>query len=236
MYRNKKILLIVPARGGSKGIKLKNLSKIKGLSLIARVGKIVQEISFIDKAIVSTDHSMIAKVAIENGLEVPFMRPKSISGDLISDLEVLTHALNQTEVIHGEVYDIVVMLQPTSPLRKAEHVIRCIDKLIDNNFDSVWTISKNDSKNHPLKQIIIKDKKISLYDDMGSDIIARQQLKPLYYRNGAAYAMSRNCLLKNKSLMTKNTGYVLLEEPMISIDNEWDIKLVEFIISQNQKK
>ena len=70
---------------------------------------------------------------------------------------------------------------------------------------------------------------------MGSDIIARQQLKPLYYRNGAAYAMSRNCLVKNKSLMTRNTSYVLIEEPMMSIDNEWDIKLVEFIISQTKK-
>ena len=233
MYKNKKILAVVPARGGSKGIILKNLRTIQGIPLLGIVGNIIKKIKIFDRSIVSTDHNKIAKVAIEFGMEVPFKRPKDISGDQIGDIEVLIHALKETEKNDNQKYDIIVMLQPTSPLRKVSHVVSCIDKLIDEGYDAVWTVSENDSKNHPFKQLKLENGKIELYDNLGSDIVARQQLKPLYYRNGIAYALTRNCLLNQKRLMTNNTGAILINEPSISIDTQWDLELVDFILSKS---
>jgi CMP-N-acetylneuraminic acid synthetase len=153
---NKRILVIVPARGGSKGVKLKNIRPLNGAPLVASVGKVIQQLDYIDRAVVSTDHPEIARIAKESGLDVPFMRPESISGDIVSDWEVLHHALMATEEDDAETYDIIVMLQPTSPLRKPEHITMAIEKLIDGNYDAVWTLSEIDQKNHPYKQLIFE--------------------------------------------------------------------------------
>jgi len=130
--------------------------------------------------------------------------------------------------------DVEVMLQPTSPLRKLNHVSATIEKLINESFDAVWTISGSDSKSPPLKQLIFEDDALDYYDSQGKDIIARQQLSPVFYRNGAAYAITRDCLLESKVLMGKQTGAVLIDEEMVSIDTEWDIELIDFILSRNR--
>ena len=122
MINNKNILAIVPARGGSKGIPLKNLKKLGDYSLIARVGLTVKKVLEIDRVIVSTDNEKIAKEAEKFGISAPFRRPKSISGDKISDVQVLLHALKKIEKMDKKKYDIILMLQPTSPLRKAIHI------------------------------------------------------------------------------------------------------------------
>ncbi|KAF0220667.1 MAG: N-acylneuraminate [Geobacteraceae bacterium] len=232
MYKGKNVLAIVPARGGSKGVKLKNLQPVCGVPLVALVGKIVKQVPIIDRAVVSTDHQEIARVAQESGLDAPFMRPPELSGDRISDLDVLTQALLEVERIDGQQYDIIVMLQPTSPLRKPEHVISTIGKLVNDNLDSVWTVSETDSKHHPLKQLTISDDGLGYYDISGKEIIARQQLKTLYHRNGVAYAMTRECLLEQKTIMGKKAGAVVVEEPMVSIDTYLDFELVEFLINK----
>ena len=100
----------------------------------------------------------------------------------------------------------------------------------------VWTTNKNDSKNHPLKQIIRKDNKIEFYNKSGEKIIARQQLTPLYYINDIDYVMTRNCLLNKKKLMTKNTGFVLIKEPSISIDTIQDLEFAEFLMKKRKNE
>ena len=117
--------MIVPARGGSKGIPLKNLKPFCGIPLVSRVGGIITNLLEVDRAVVSTDHDGIAETAMAAGLAAPFRRPESLAGDRIGDLEVLTHALQATEKLDGRKYDIVVMLQPTSPFRKPEQVSEC---------------------------------------------------------------------------------------------------------------
>ena len=146
MICGKRVLVVVPARGGSKGVKLKNLRPINGTPIVALVGTVVRQIPFIDRAIVSTDHPKIAEVAREAGLDVPFMRPANFSGDIVSDWDVLNHALLACEKLDNTHYDIVVMLQPTSPFRKPEHVTTTVTRLIDGGYDAVWTVSKTDSK------------------------------------------------------------------------------------------
>ena len=235
MISNKRILIVVPARGGSKGIPLKNLRKVNGVPLVAAVGKIIKSLSEIDQSVVSTDHEEIASVAEDAGIAVPFRRPKELSGDQISDIEVLTHALLEMELIDSVTYDIIVMLQPTSPLRKAKHVLDTIKMLVDGAWDAVWTVSETDSKSHPLKQLIVDKNSLNYYDISGGEIIARQQLKPVYHRNGIAYAITRECLLNKKSIKGDRTGALVIKGEYISIDTEWDLDLVEFILSRNNK-
>ncbi len=229
MLLNKTILVVVPARGCSKGIKLKNMCLFKGTPLVALVGKIVQQLPYVDKAIVSTDHPEIARVAAEAGLDAPFMRPEAISGDMISDWDVSYQALLEVEKIDQRKYDIIVMLQPTSPLRKARHVTATIKKLIEGDFDAVWTVSKTDSKAHPLKQLTIENDRLDYYDKQGGKIVARQQLKPVYHRNGAAYAFTRECLIEQKTTKGRKTSAVVVADPMINIDTAFDIQLGEYI-------
>ena len=157
MLNDKSILVIVPARGGSKGVKLKNIQPIRGVPLVALVGQVVNQLPYVDRAVVSTDHPEIARISQESGLAVPFMRPQALAGDIISDFDVLHHALLAMEAIDQKKYDVILMLQPTCPLRRAEHVTACVEKLIEGHFDAVWTISETDSKNHPLKQLILTD-------------------------------------------------------------------------------
>jgi len=236
MISGHRILVVCPARGGSKGIPLKNLQMFHGVPLVARVGHLVKEIVAIDRAIVSTDHEEIAKIAKESGLDAPFYRPESLSGDRISDLQVLSHALVETERIDQVQYDIVVMLQPTSPLRRTKHVLDTIKMLVDGHWDAVWTVSETDSKNHPLKQLTVTADQLDYYDQAGKQIIARQQLVPVYHRNGVAYAIRRSCLLEQQSIKGNRTGALVLEENMVSIDTHWDLELAEFIYSKSHNK
>ena len=236
MIENKKILAVCPARWGSKGIPLKNLRPFLGIPLVARVGHLISEIPIIDRAIVSTDHQEIAEVARHSGLDVPFFRPKDLSGDQISDAQVLIHALNEMERIDKVQYDIVIMLQPTSPLRRKEQVVQAIEMLVHGHWDAVWTVSETDSKHHPLKQLKVEADQLSYYDPAGHQIIARQQLTPLYHRNGVAYVITRKCLLENQSITGKRTGALILAEHCVSIDTMWDLKLAEFVFSQEQEK
>jgi len=229
MIDGRTVLVVVPARGGSKGLKLKNLREINGRSLVALVGDVSKRLSYVDRAVISTDDERIATEAEEWGLGAPFRRPDDLSGDRVSDYEVLIHALMEMESIDGVQYDVVVMLQPTSPLRKAKHVTATVEKLLSCDLDAVWTVSETDSKHHPLKQLKIEEEKLGYYDSRGRDIVARQQLDTLYHRNGAAYAMTRQCLLEQATIMGKRTSAVVIEEPMISIDTEFDLSFAEFV-------
>jgi CMP-N-acetylneuraminic acid synthetase len=123
------------------------------------------------------------------------------------------------------------MLQPTSPLRRSSHVVQAIEKLVHEGWDSVWTVSETDSKEHPLKQLTIRSGSLDYYDMAGNQIIARQQLTPVYHRNGVAYVMTRSCLLDDRSISGSRSGALVLNEHLISIDTLWDLELAEFIYS-----
>jgi CMP-N,N'-diacetyllegionaminic acid synthase len=232
MLNGKSILVVVPARGGSKGIKLKNIYPLCGKPLIAYTGEVVQQLDYVDRAVVSTDHTEIAKAAQAYGLDVPFYRPESLSGDMISDGDVLYHALCDMEELDGRQYDIVLMLQPTSPLRKPEHITKAVTMLLEGDYDAVWTVSKTDSKAHPLKQLVVKDDLLDFYDPAGANIIARQQLSTVYHRNGLAYAIRRENILEKKSSTGNKTGAVIINEPVANIDTELDILFAEFLLSK----
>jgi len=235
MLKGKSILVVVPARGGSKGVRLKNIRTIDGVPLVALVGQVVQGLSYVDRAIVSTDHPEIAAIARTSGLDVPFMRPEHLSGDAVADGPVLHHALVTCEKLDNRKYDIVVMLQPTCPFRQPQHVTAAIEKLIEGGYDAVWTVSETDSKAHPLKQLVIRNDILDFYEPDGANIIARQELSLVYHKNGVAYVMTRECILETKNIKGERTSFVVIDEFMVNIDTELDFKLAEFVLRQRRK-
>ena len=234
MISGKKVLAVIPARGGSKGFKLKNLRKICGVPIVRLAAEVATKVKYIDRIVVSTDHEEIGTEAVKAGAEFPFLRPKNLSGDRVSDLSVLTHALESMEERDGTCYDVIVMLQPTSPLREPRHVEAAIEKLVKEDLDAVWTVSETDSKAHPLKQLTIENGQLNYFSEEGKDIVARQQLTPVFHRNGIAYAISRACLLTKKSIKGDKTGALIIEGEHVSIDTEWDFQLAEFILTHRR--
>ncbi len=232
-WQGQRVLAVCPARGGSKGIKLKNLIEINGVSLVARVGHLCRQLPWLDRAVVSTDHPEVMAAAQSSGLDAPFTRPPEISGDRIGDADVLAHALRATEADDGMHYDIVVMLQPTSPLRRVEHVTQTMTAFSDGEWDAAWTLSMTDSKSHPYKQLVLgEDEALAFYDQAGAGVVARQQLEPVYHRNGIAYVMTRPCLLEGGKIWGARTRAVVVEGDFVSIDTMWDVDLVAYIMGR----
>lgn len=219
MLDGKRVLVVVPARGGSKGVPLKNIRPLAGKPLIAHTFDVVRELKYVDKAIVSTDHPGIANAARDCGIAVPFIRPPDLSGDFVADILVLMHALMEVERQDGVQYDVVVMLQPTCPLRKPWHVTTTVETLIKGEWSSVWTVSPANLRYHPLKQLRLSPTgRLDYFLSEGRYVIARQRLDQLYYRNGAAYAFTRNCIVFDQAIMGKRSGAVVIDDPLVNID------------------
>jgi CMP-N,N'-diacetyllegionaminic acid synthase len=233
MLNGHRILAVIPARGGSKGVPLKNIHPLCGKPLLAHTAAVVHETGWFDRAVVSTDHPAIVAAAKAVGLEVPFVRPPELSGDRIGDLDVLRHALLQSEQIYQMLFDIVVMLQPTSPLRTPDHVTAAVMQLIKGGWDAAWTVSETPLKYHPLKQLALSDAgRLSLFDQRGSRIVARQELPPVYHRNGVAYAFSRRAVVDMKTILPERCSAVVLHGTFVSIDTIDDFAEAERALSK----
>ena len=232
MKQKKKLLAIIPARGGSKGVKRKNLRVLGGKSLVARAVEISIEASIFDSIVVSTVDEDIKVEAEMCGARVPFWRPTSLSGDRVGDLEVLQHAIEAMEVEDGCRYDIVAMIQPTSPCRKASDLVAVINKLLCEGYESVWTVSRIDLKYHPMKQLYVdSNNNLSYFSSEAHKIIARQELSPTFYRNGVCYCFTRDCLMVQQVTLGRNSGFYLCEGEQISIDTEDDLRRAEELLA-----
>ena len=209
--KNNNILAIIPARGGSKGIKNKNLAQIGKTNLIARAIQICKKSSKIDKIIVSTDSEAIAREAIRNKIEVPFYRSKKNSSAKSKIIEALKETVRKTEKYYKIEYDVIVVIEPTSPLRSASEVDKAIQKFTKNKFNALWTVSKVNLDFHPYKQLqIVNNKKLKFYFKKSFEVSNRQELKTSFMRNGVCYVYKKEFILKSINMFSKNTGYLLL--------------------------
>jgi CMP-N,N'-diacetyllegionaminic acid synthase len=154
-----------------------------------------------------------------------------MASDFSTSVDTWRHAWFKAEEYFDQTFDISVLLEPTSPLRKSKDVEEVIKKMVDGGYDSVFTVSETDSKSHPLKQMVIKDNHVGYYDDAGKDIIARQQLTPVYHRNGVAYAITRKCLVEQKTITGSNASAVIIDEPLVNIDTKHDLMIAQFLMS-----
>lgn len=230
MIEGRRVLAVVPARGGSKGIPRKNLRCVAGASLVAHAGAAARAVAEIDRAVVSTDDDDIRDEALRAGLAAPFARPAALSGDAVGDVEVLRHALLATEAADGVRYEVVLMLQPTSPLRAPADVRACLRELVDGGWDSVWTVSEAPLTYHPRKQLELRGGQLAYFAADGAGVVARQQLTPTFVRNGACYALTRACLEEQRRLLGARAGYLQLEGEHVSIDTEDDLRRVDAIL------
>lgn len=229
MFHNKKILALIPARGGSKGIRYKNLRKINGVSLIEYTSKFVDNCKFFDEKIISTESKKIIKEARKLKIKT-FKRSNSTSKDYTSDYEVIREVLND-KIIKQKKYDFIVYLQPTSPVRKISQLKNALKQVIERNYDSSWSISVVDKKFHPKKIMKISSKYyLSIYNNSGKKIYARQQLEKIYIRNGIFYIFKVSKLLKKKNIYLKKNYPSLTNYSYINIDTHDDLKKARGLI------
>lgn len=229
MYKDKKVICIIPARSGSKGIKNKNIFPFLNNPLIYYTIEFAKKILPVERILVSSDSEDILDYSKSLGIAYDYIRPASLSGDFISDKEVIRDVVLDFTNKKKENFDCVLYLQPTSPVRKIGDFRKMFEQFFSQNLDSLWTISEIDSKFHPLKQIVINESNfIELYDKDGLEIIARQQLTKSYCRNGVAYLFKPDFILSDNKLLSKKTGYHLINYPVVSIDTLEDLKKAEF--------
>ena len=225
MYKNKKILGIIPARGGSKGLRRKNILLVAGKPLIAWTIEAARKSKYLDRVILSSEDPEIISVAKKSGCEVPFVRPKTLAGDKTTGIEPVLHAIKTLK----ESYDYVVLLQPTSPLRSSADIDGCIKQCISMNSSSCVTVTKPDKSPFWMFSLTRKGRLKPLLKAKRG--IRRQDLPEVYALNGAVYVAESSRLLKARSFITYDTlAYEMPQERSLDIDTEADlIKMSAFL-------
>ncbi len=227
-----KILAVTLARGGSKGIKNKNIVKIKKIPLIVYTIKEAKKSKLIDEYIVSTDSKKIASVAKKYGASIPFLRPKKYSNAKSSSVSALKHAVKFMEKKNKIKYDYIVELMCTNPLKKSEDIDSCIKKIINTKCNAVIAVHQL-FDNHPARiKKIVKNRLVNFCVPEKKEA-RRQDLKPLaYVRSGAIYVMTRKYLMQNNRRHgnSGNVPYILPSQRAINIDTYNDLLLAEKLI------
>lgn len=227
MYKGKKILCTIPARGGSKSVPGKNLRKVGGKPLLAWAIETAQQSSLIDRLVLSSEDERIISTAKEYNCEVPFVRPVHLADDTSTTNEVVLHVLKE---IKG--FDIIAVLQVTSPLVTVEDIDCCIKKCIDEeNIFACVTACEPDKSPYWMFNMTGN----VLTPVMGESFLnkRRQDLPEVYIPNGAVFAAYTEWFLSNKSFYSENTtGYIMPRERSLDLDTEFDFKLLEIYLDQ----
>lgn len=232
----KRILGVIPARGGSKGIPKKNLFPLAGQPLIAYSIEAALASELISEVVVSTDDEQIKAVALAHGAEVPFMRPAELASDQALAIPTIQHAVRECEQRQGGKYDYVVMLQPTAPLRLAQDIDDSLTQLIAANADGL--ISIVDVGNyHPAKMKLVEaDQLLDYLPDMRENP-PRQSLSPVYIVNGAIYATKRDVLMQANSFKGAHClPFVMPRERSANIDELEDMVVAEYFLHKRLAK
>jgi CMP-N,N'-diacetyllegionaminic acid synthase len=229
MINGKKILAIIPARGGSKGIPKKNIKLLKDKPLIAWTIEEAKKSRFLDKIIVSTDDEEIVRISKEWGAEVPFLRPSELAQDDTPGIAPVLHALE-----YFPDYEYVVVLQPTSPLRLAEDIDEAI-YLCEKN-KSNFCVSVTESKILPDWMFRINNQGLLQLLDSNREIpYQRQKAKKTYVLNGAVYVGRRESLIEKQSFLTPETiPYIMPNTRSIDIDDIDDFEYCEYLLNKTE--
>lgn len=250
-----KILAVIPARGGSKGVPGKNIKELCGKPLIAWTIEEAKKSQYITRVVVSTDSEEIAEIAKTYGADVPFLRPFEISGDLATDVQFLNHALDWVEkeeggspsthpvggIRSGNKYDIILRLPPTSPLRTVAHIDAGIKFLIDSpEADSVRPITE--SPKHPYKMWQVKSDYLEPFlSDEFTGIkeaynMPRQMFPKVYVQTGAYDILRTKVLREMNSTTGKKIKYIIMKpEESVNIDTALDFRVAEALMTDKLK-
>jgi CMP-N,N'-diacetyllegionaminic acid synthase len=231
------ILGMINARGGSRDVPRKNLRPLMGKPLIAYSIEVGRAVPYIDRVIVSTEDEEIARVARSFGADIPFVRPAALASDTALQIETIIHGVKRLEET-GSRIDIVVLLQPTCPLRTPGDVMGCLELMERTDADTVITVA-DINKYHPMGMWCMKDDMaMEPYSKTERAGYNRQNLKPVYWRTGSVYVMRRDVLLeKNVVYGDKVYGYVVNESrSWFNIDSDFDLQLTEAWLRDQKHK
>jgi len=229
MSQPTRILGIIPARGGSKGIPRKNLVSLCGRPLIAYTIEAGLSSEMLSRLVVSTEDAEIAAEARKLGADVPFLRPTELATDDARSLPVVQHAVKAVEAEEGARFDVIVMLQPTTPLRTAGDIDEGIRLLLDTGSDSVVSVV-DVGANHPyrMKRIDESGRLVNFVDQGFEDMRPRQELPPVYIRSGDLYIARRAVVMEQNTLVgDKCRAVVIPEKRAVNIDTPLDLLRAE---------
>lgn len=233
---NKTFLAIIPARSGSKRLKDKNIKNLCGKPLVAWSIESALKSKYINEVVVTTDSEQYANIARNYGATTPFLRPRDLSLDTSSTFDAIEHTISFYRDHFQKNFDYIVLLQPTSPLRRAYHIDNACELLLQNNKNSI--ISVTTCEHSPLWTNTLPSNQ-SMDDFLRPEIQdTRSQDLPAYYRlNGAIYIANTDILLKKESFFIKNSmAYCMDNLYSIDIDTELDFAFAEFLISNMPDK
>ena len=228
---NPKILALIPARGGSKGIPGKNIKDLAGKPLIAHTIEAAKNCSYISKVVVSTDSQEIADVAKKYGAEIPCLRPAELASDTAKTMDAVLHMI-ETLKEAGEKYDYLVLLQPTSPLRNASDIEGAVELAMESGKDVVAVSAVSD---HP---ILVRtcDEDGNLTPLLQQNSTVRRQDMPNYYRvNGSIYVNCLDQFGEDTSFNDNPVGYHMPAERSVDIDEPIDFAIAEFYLQEGQE-
>lgn len=223
-----KVLGIIPARGGSKGVPRKNIRPLAGKPMIAYSIEAALGAKSLADVVVSTEDEEIARIAKDLGAWVPFLRPAELAQDSTPSFPVAEYTINRLKEM-GKSYDAAAWLQPTSPLRRSGDIDRALQILFESDTDSVVSVEPVEDY-HPCRLYRLKDGYLDLIQkDDGSGL--RQRLDVVYHRNGAVYAFKTEVLMKYHNFFgEKIQPYEMPRSRSVNVDDEYDLLIADFLI------
>ncbi|WP_459820023.1 acylneuraminate cytidylyltransferase family protein [Campylobacter concisus] len=228
MYKNKRFLAIVPARGGSKGLPGKNIKELCGKPMVVHTIEQALKSKYISDVIISTDSKDIEKIAIEHGAKSYFLRPKYLASDNAKVIDNYIYTIDRLNKYFGYSIKSFVSLQPTSPLRNTEDIDGAIELFINKNADSVISYTE---EYHPIEwhKYITKDGKFeNIFEER---LLNRQEIRKTYFPNGAVFVFDYNLIKQNKYYGDNSYAYIMPRERSIDIDTIEDFRYAEFIMN-----
>lgn len=232
MINGKRILALIPARGGSKGIKNKNIVDLCGRPLISYTIEAAKKSKYVDSVIVSTDSEEIAEVAVSCGANVPFLRPAALALDTSTTIAAVCHAI-QTLAKNGDRYDVLILLQPTSPLRTQRDIDRALEKFEREGLP-IASVSKAKDSPILLRKLTGESQMASLLGLPST--VRRQDMPPAYRVNGSIYINTISSLNESTSFNDNNCPYVMEESHSVDIDDYLDIEIAKYYIKKRRER
>jgi N-acylneuraminate cytidylyltransferase/CMP-N,N'-diacetyllegionaminic acid synthase len=231
MYRGKRILALIPARGGSKGLKRKNIRLLSGRPLVAWAIEQAKGSGYIDRIVVTTDDSRIAAVSRRYGADVPFMRPRKLATDSSRGMDVILHALDRVEG-SGDKYDVFIYLQPTSPLRSSKDCDKAIELFFSKKAKAVISVCK--CEHLPLQANTLPwDGNMKDFLDPSVVNKNRQEFPEFYRMNGAIFMADCGYIRKGHNFFGNKTfAYVMPKERSVDINDDMDLEFAKFMLKR----
>jgi len=226
-----RVVGVVPARGGSKGIPRKNTRLLGGRPLLEHTAQSALAARRLSRIVLSTEDNEVADLGRRCGLEVPFMRPDDLAQDDTPSLAVVQHALRWLET-RGDLYDAVCLLQPTTPFRSAGEIDACVTLLEESGADAVVTVRRVPLEFHPHWTYLLDAQgHLRLSTGQATPVPRRQDLPPAFHRDGSVYATRRDVVVDRNSLYgDRLVGYSVEDRPWVNIDTVSDWARAEELI------